>query len=67
MLIVRILQWFVQFLPWLHVDGNERLQRNGLLLLDVCVLHRFVQLLPRVHVSIDRILQRVDLFVLNLR
>ena len=64
---MRILQWFVQLLPWLHLHGDERLQRDALLVRRVRILQWFVQLLPRVHVRYDRILHRLVLFVLNLR
>ena len=64
MLLVRILQWLQQ-LSRLHLDGNQRLQRNGLLVLLVRILQWFVQLLPRVHVQLDRDLHRVFVYVLG--
>ena len=50
MFVVRLLQWLQQ-LSWLHIYGDKRLQRNGLLVLDVRVLHGFVQLMSWLHVD----------------
>jgi hypothetical protein len=64
--VVRLLQWLQQ-LSWLHIYGDKRLQRNGLLVRIVRILRGFVQLLPRLHDQHDRQLHQRDVYVYVLR